>query len=185
VPIRTNSGRVNPKRERLLESSLARVHPGRNDHRCTAAAFRGVDACRWAGRYWFRRPNGRLSTKGLLATSLLRPWTIRFRSISFVQTEIAAIYNQSPVAFLNRTLALAECEGPRPDWRRWTAPVRTGGWASTLLDRARQPAWPHRVSWRLGVARHAYQLSIGLESDPAVRNTSTVATMIDVLPRLT
>jgi RNA polymerase sigma-70 factor (ECF subfamily) len=75
----------------------------------------------------------------------------------------------SPVASINRALALAEIEGPQA--------------ALISLDEVRrdprlasyQPYWAVRANLlaRTGCndeARHVYDLAIGLESDPAVRN---------------
>ena len=74
----------------------------------------------------------------------------------------------SPVAFINRALAVAELEGPQAG----LAALETAG-----VDRrveSYQPYWAARANLlgRTGspeAARHAYQLAIGLESDPAVR----------------
>lgn len=74
-----------------------------------------------------------------------------------------------PVAGINRALAIAELQGPRmQDWRRWMPYPRTLGWNSY------QRYWAARA-YLLGhtgsraEARPAYQLAIGLESGPAVR----------------
>jgi RNA polymerase sigma-70 factor (ECF subfamily) len=74
----------------------------------------------------------------------------------------------SPVALINRALAVAELEGSDAG----LAALET----ATLDQRVEsyQPYWAARASLlgRTGspdAARHAYQLAIGLESDPAVR----------------
>jgi RNA polymerase sigma-70 factor, ECF subfamily len=74
----------------------------------------------------------------------------------------------SPVAFINRALAVAELEGPRAGL---TALEAAG--ADRRVE-SYQPYWAARANLlgRTGsndAARHAYQLAIGLESDPAVR----------------
>jgi RNA polymerase sigma-70 factor (ECF subfamily) len=74
----------------------------------------------------------------------------------------------SPVALINRALAVAELEGPHAG----LAALETAG-----VDRrveSYQPYWAARANLlgRTGLpdaARHAYQLAIGLESEPAVR----------------
>jgi RNA polymerase sigma-70 factor (ECF subfamily) len=74
----------------------------------------------------------------------------------------------SPVAFINRALAVAELEGPNAG----LAALETAG-ADQRVE-SYQPYWAARANLlgRTGspeAARHAYQLAIGLESDPAVR----------------
>jgi RNA polymerase sigma-70 factor, ECF subfamily len=74
----------------------------------------------------------------------------------------------SPVAFINRALAVAELEGPYAGM----AALETAG-ADRRVE-AYQPYWAARANLlgRTGssnAARHAYQVAIGLESDPAVR----------------
>jgi RNA polymerase sigma-70 factor (ECF subfamily) len=74
----------------------------------------------------------------------------------------------SPVALINRALAVAELEGPDAG----LAALETAG-ADKRLE-SYQPYWAARANLlgRTGspdAARHAYQLAIGLESDPAVR----------------
>ena len=74
----------------------------------------------------------------------------------------------SPVAFINRALAVAELEGPQAG----LAALEAAG-ADRRLE-SYQPYWAARANLlgRTGsqaAARHAYQLAIGLESDPAVR----------------
>jgi RNA polymerase sigma-70 factor (ECF subfamily) len=74
----------------------------------------------------------------------------------------------SPVAFINRALAVAELEGPDAG----LAALETAG-ADQRVE-SYQPYWAARANLlgRTGssdAARHAYQLAIGLESDPAVR----------------
>jgi RNA polymerase sigma-70 factor (ECF subfamily) len=87
---------------------------------------------------------------------------------------IVALYDalvqltQSPVAFLNRALALAEYQGPQAG----LAALDSAG-ADRRLD-SYQPYWAARANLlgrtgSLDAARHAYQLAIGMESDPAVR----------------
>ncbi len=74
----------------------------------------------------------------------------------------------SPVALMNRALALAELEGPEAGL---TALEAVGG---DQRVNSYQPYWAARANL-LGrtesyeAARHAYQMAIGLESDPAVR----------------
>jgi RNA polymerase sigma-70 factor (ECF subfamily) len=74
----------------------------------------------------------------------------------------------SPVAFINRALAVAELEGPDAG----LAALETAG-ADQRVE-SYQPYWAARANLlgrtgSLDDARHAYQLAIGLESDPAVR----------------
>ena len=74
----------------------------------------------------------------------------------------------SPVAFINRALAVAELEGPNAG----LAALEAAG-ADPRVE-SYQPYWAARANLldRTGspdAARHAYQLAIGLESDPAVR----------------
>jgi predicted RNA polymerase sigma factor len=74
----------------------------------------------------------------------------------------------SPVAFINRALAVAELEGPHAG----LAALETAGVDQRV--ESYQPYWAARANLlgRTGspeAARHAYQLAIGLESDPAVR----------------
>jgi RNA polymerase sigma-70 factor, ECF subfamily len=74
----------------------------------------------------------------------------------------------SPVAFINRALAVAELEGPDAG----LAALETAD-ADRRVE-SYQPYWAARANLlgRTGspdAARHAYQLAIGLESDPAVR----------------
>jgi predicted RNA polymerase sigma factor len=74
----------------------------------------------------------------------------------------------SPVAFINRALAVAELHGPDAG----LAALEAAG-ADRRVD-SYQPYWAARANLlgRTGshdAARHAYQLAIGLESDPAVR----------------
>jgi predicted RNA polymerase sigma factor len=74
----------------------------------------------------------------------------------------------SPVALINRALAVAELQGPEAG----LAALDAAG-ADRRVD-SYQPYWAARANLlsRTGsydAARHAYQLAIGLESDPAVR----------------
>jgi RNA polymerase sigma-70 factor, ECF subfamily len=74
----------------------------------------------------------------------------------------------SPVAFINRALAVAELEGPH------AALAALDAAAADRRVESYQPYWAARANLlgRTGShveARHAYQLAIGLESDPAVR----------------
>jgi RNA polymerase sigma-70 factor, ECF subfamily len=74
----------------------------------------------------------------------------------------------SPVAFINRALAVAELEGPQAG----LAALETAGVDQRV--ESYQPYWAARANLlgRTGspdAARHAYQIAIGLESDPAVR----------------
>jgi predicted RNA polymerase sigma factor len=74
----------------------------------------------------------------------------------------------SPVALVNRALAVAELSGPEAGW---TAVEAAG--ADRRLE-SYQPYWAARANLlgRTGsydAARHAYQVAIGLEQDPAVR----------------
>jgi RNA polymerase sigma-70 factor (ECF subfamily) len=75
----------------------------------------------------------------------------------------------SPVASINRALAVAELQGPEAGLAALEAAE-----ADRRLD-SYQPYWAARADLlaRTGsydAARHAYQLAIGLESDPAVRD---------------
>lgn len=89
-------------------------------------------------------------------------------------TAIVTLYDalveltSSPVASINRALAVAELEGPHAG----LAALETAG-ADQRLN-SYQPYWAARAHLlhRTGsheAARDAYQLAIGLESDPAVR----------------
>jgi RNA polymerase sigma-70 factor (ECF subfamily) len=74
----------------------------------------------------------------------------------------------SPVAVINRALAVAELQGPAAG----LAALKAAG-ADRRVD-SYQPYWAARANLlgRTGshsAARHAYQLAIGLENDPAVR----------------
>jgi len=74
----------------------------------------------------------------------------------------------SPVASINRSLALAELQGPDAG----LAALEAVGADRRLTSY--QPYWAARASLlgRIGSldeARHAYELAIGMESDPAVR----------------
>ncbi len=74
----------------------------------------------------------------------------------------------SPVAVINRALAVAELDGPDAG----LAALEAAGRDSRV--ESYQPWWAARASLlgRTGAheaARHAYQLAIGLENDPAVR----------------
>jgi RNA polymerase sigma-70 factor, ECF subfamily len=86
----------------------------------------------------------------------------------------------SPVASVNRALAVAEAEGAAAGLAALEAVS-----ADRRLD-SYQPYWAARASLlaRTGSceeARHAYQLAIGLERDPAVREYLTEC--CDGLPR--
>jgi RNA polymerase sigma-70 factor, ECF subfamily len=96
----------------------------------------------------------------------------RTRSVSWAA--IVTLYDAligltgSPVARINRALALAELEGPHAG----LAELEAVG-ADRRLD-TYQPYWAARADLlsRTGLhqaAQHAYQRAIGLESDPAVR----------------
>jgi RNA polymerase sigma-70 factor (ECF subfamily) len=88
---------------------------------------------------------------------------------------IVSLYNAlvqltgSPVASINRALALAEIEGPQSaldSLDKVSADPRLASY---------QPYWAVRANLlsRTGMseqARHAFEIAIGLESDPAVRN---------------
>jgi RNA polymerase sigma-70 factor, ECF subfamily len=89
--------------------------------------------------------------------------------------EILALYDAliqltaSPVASINRALVLAEIEGPQAGLAALDA-LRD----DTRLD-SYQPYWATRASLAaraglLPMARQAYQLAIGLERDPALRD---------------
>jgi RNA polymerase sigma-70 factor (ECF subfamily) len=72
----------------------------------------------------------------------------------------------SPVVAINRALAVAELEGPRPALDAMPA-------CDTRLAEY-QPYWAARAELLAkigarGEARHAYEIAIGLERDPAVR----------------
>lgn len=74
----------------------------------------------------------------------------------------------SPVVLINRALAVAELQGPNAG----LAALEIAG-ADSRAE-SYQPYWAARANLlaRIGsndAARHAYQLAIGLESDPAVR----------------
>jgi RNA polymerase sigma-70 factor (ECF subfamily) len=96
------------------------------------------------------------------------------RSGSVSWAAIVSLYDalvgltSSPVAFINRALAVAELLGPDAG----LAALEAAG-ADRRVD-SYQPYWAARANLlgRTGsydAARHAYQLAIGLESDPAVR----------------
>jgi predicted RNA polymerase sigma factor len=96
------------------------------------------------------------------------------RSGSASQAAIVSLYDalvrltSSPVVFINRALAVAELHGPDAG----LVALEAAG-ADQRVD-SYQPYWAARANLlgRTGsheAARHAYQLAIGLESDPAVR----------------
>jgi len=89
-------------------------------------------------------------------------------------TAIVSLYDAlvrltgSPIASINRALAVAESQGPDAGLAALAAAV-----ADRRMD-SYQPYWAARANLlgrtgSLDAARHAYQLAIGLESDPAVR----------------
>ena len=84
----------------------------------------------------------------------------------------------SPVAFINRALAVAELEGPA-SWIGGIGGCRrgpAGGIVSALLGRARKPAGPDRI-----VGRCATRISTGDwpgKATPPSENTSDGAAMI-------
>jgi RNA polymerase sigma-70 factor, ECF subfamily len=86
---------------------------------------------------------------------------------------------RSPVAEINRAMALAELEGPQ-------AGLYALEWVKTDKSISRyQPYWAVRASLsaragKTDQARHAYEIAIGLESDPAVR--SYLQQLCDRLP---
>lgn len=87
----------------------------------------------------------------------------------------------SPVASINRALVVAELQGPDAG----LAALEAAG-ADRRVD-SYQPYWAARANLlgRTGsydAARHAYQLAIGLESDPAVREY--LRRCCDDLPKL-
>jgi predicted RNA polymerase sigma factor len=86
----------------------------------------------------------------------------------------------SPVVAINRALALAEVEGPA------AALAALDGLASDARLSQYQPYWAARAEFlaRTGdqaAARHAYDIAIGLERDPAVRRylQQRQATLLD------
>jgi predicted RNA polymerase sigma factor len=96
------------------------------------------------------------------------------RTGSVSRAAIVSLYDalvrltSSPVAFINRALAVAELHGPEAG----LAALEAAG-ADRRVE-SYQPYWAARANLlgRTGshdAARHAYQLAIGLESDPAVR----------------
>lgn len=96
------------------------------------------------------------------------------RSGSLSWAEVVTLYDalveltNSPVACINRALAIAELEQPDAGLRALEA-----AGADRRVD-SYQPYWAARANLlgRTGsydAARHAYQLAIGLESDPAIR----------------
>jgi predicted RNA polymerase sigma factor len=87
----------------------------------------------------------------------------------------------SPVASINRALAVAELEGPDAG----LAALQAAGADRRVASY--QPYWAARAnllgrSGSYDAARHAYQLAIGLEGDPAVREY--LRRCCDDLPRL-
>ncbi len=96
-----------------------------------------------------------------------RTGSVSWPAVVSLYDALAKLTN-SPVAFINRALAVAELEGPHAG----LAALEAAG-ADRRVE-SYQPYWAARANLlgRTGShdeARHAYQLAIGLESDPAVR----------------
>ncbi len=96
-----------------------------------------------------------------------RTGSVSWAAVVSLYGALAQLTN-SPVAFINRALAVAELEGPHAG----LAALEVAG-ADRRVE-SYQPYWAARANLlgRTGseaAARHAYQLAIGLESDPAVR----------------
>ena len=96
-----------------------------------------------------------------------RTGTVSWPAIVSLYDALARL-TSSPVALINRALAVAELQGPEAG----LAALDVAG-ADRRVD-SYQPYWAARANLlsRTGsydAARHAYQLAIGLESDPAVR----------------
>jgi RNA polymerase sigma-70 factor, ECF subfamily len=93
--------------------------------------------------------------------------SVSWRAIVSLYDALAEL-THSPVALINRALALSELEGPLAGLAALDAA------AADRRVESYQPYWAARAN-QLGrtgshdAARHAYQLAIGLESDPAVR----------------
>lgn len=96
-----------------------------------------------------------------------RTGSVSWAAIVSLYDALVALTN-SPVARINRALAVAELEGPKAGLsalEEAEADARVNSY---------QPYWAARANLlgRTGsddAARHAYQLAIGMESDPAVR----------------
>ncbi len=96
-----------------------------------------------------------------------RAGTVSWTAVVSLYDALVHLTN-SPVALINRALALAELEGPGAGLKA----LEEAG-ADRRVE-SYQPYWAARANLlgRTGsydAARHAYQLAIGLESDPAVR----------------
>jgi RNA polymerase sigma-70 factor (ECF subfamily) len=109
-----------------------------------------------------------------------RTGSVSWTAVVSLYDALAQLTN-SPVAFINRALAVAELEGPEAG----LAALEAAGVDPRM--ESYQPYWAARANLlgRTGshaAARHAYQLAIGLESDPAVREY--LRRCCDDLPRL-
>jgi RNA polymerase sigma-70 factor, ECF subfamily len=125
------------------------------------AALRTASRGRRIGRYQLEAALQSAHVEGV------RTGTVSWTAVVSLYDALVQL-TSSPVAVINRALAVAELEGPDAGM----AALESAG-ADRRVDEY-QPYWAARANLlsRTGSydeARHAYQLAIGLESDPAVR----------------
>ena len=125
------------------------------------AALRYASRTRRIGRYQLEAALQSAHVEGARTGSLSWAAVVRLYD-ALVQL------TNSPVASINRALAVAELQGPDAG----LAALEAAG-ADRRVD-AYQPYWAARANLlgrtgSYGAARDAYRLAIGLESDPAVR----------------
>ena len=125
------------------------------------AALRSASLTRRIGRYQLEAAIQSAHVEGA------RTGTVAWAAIVRLYDALVELTG-SPVATMNRALAVAELEGPDAG----LAALETAG-ADRRVE-SYQPYWAARANLlgRAGsyeAARHAYQIAIGLERDPAVR----------------
>jgi len=125
------------------------------------AALRSASLTRRIGRYQLEAAIQSAHVEGA------RTGTVSWAAIVSLYDALVELTG-SPVAMMNRALAVAELEGPDAG----LAALEAAG-ADRRVE-SYQPYWAARANLlgRAGsyeAARHAYQLAIGLETDPAVR----------------
>jgi RNA polymerase sigma-70 factor, ECF subfamily len=125
------------------------------------AALNEASRCRRIGRYQLEAAIQSAHVEGA------RSGSMSWDAVVTLYDALAQL-TSSPVALINRALAVAELEGPRAG----LAALETAGVDQRV--ESYQPYWAARANLlgRTGspdAARHAYQLAIGLESEPAVR----------------
>lgn len=125
------------------------------------AALRHASRTRNIGRYQLEAALQSAHVEGA------RTGSVSWAAVVSLYDALVRLTN-SPVALINRALAVAELQTPEAGLEALEAAS-----ADRRVD-SYQPYWAARA-YLLGrtgshdAARHAYQLAIGLESDPAVR----------------